>query len=445
MSIVVLSFLNGIIFTLYCFFIGKIVLQKKKFSLKKIIYALIPFLISYYCILCLFSSIYAVFFSGIIAFIFIKIVFEESNFMSLLISLIIHDVKMWIKIVLLKLINNDSLVLLNTYKTLNWDGFYLNLITLSIAVILIILIRNKLKILIKNITLSKNREKFLLVFTYLSFFIVIFFQPPSNMPSIQAGTDLLIIFVVTGLGIFNISTEKKTEALSNHYQEIFEYSKANGELITNYKMQVHENKNKFLMIRSMLDGPKKDLKKYIDEVLNEINENKCNTNYWLAELRYLPFPGIRNFINYKLIKLKELGAEIEIFVSSDLEKIDASTFKEEEYNQLTTMLGVILDNMIESISETDEKLVSINMYIEDGKIHNEYVNSYSGKIDLTRLNEVGYTTKGEQHGVGLPLLAKIVKSNKRFECKPKIIDNFFIQHLTIKLYNKDNLQKISKN
>ena len=59
--------------------------------------------------------------------------------------------------------------------------------------------------------------------------------------------------------------------------------------------------------------------------------------------------------------------------------------------------------------------------------------------------EIYLITKGEQHGVGLPLVAKITKMNDRFECKPKIMDNFFIQHLTVKLYDKNNLQKTSKN
>ena len=235
------------------------------------------------------------------------------------------------------------------------------------------------------------------------------------------------------------------ESLTKHYQEIFEYSKANGELLASYKMQVHENKNRLLMIKGLLDGSKKDAKKYIDSLLKEINENKTNTNYWLAELRYIPLAGVRNFINYKLAKLKEKNAEIEVFVSSELEKIDTSSLDEKEYNELTTILGVILDNMIESINEDKDKLISINIYIEDNMIHGEFVNSFSGKIELDRLNEIGYTTKGAQHGVGLPLVAKIVKLNDRFECNPKIIDNFFIQHLTIKIYDKNNLQKISKN
>ena len=74
----------------------------------------------------------------------------------------------------------------------------------------------------------------------------------------------------------------------------------------------------------------------------------------------------------------------------------------------------------------------------------KFVNSFSSAIDMNRLNEIGYSTKGEKHGVGLSLVAKIVKSNSRFECLPEVMDNFFIQHLIIKLFNKKNYKKIPK-
>jgi two-component system sensor histidine kinase AgrC len=253
-----------------------------------------------------------------------------------------------------------------------------------------------------------------------------------------------MIFTITAIGIFNISSEIKMESLSKHYNEIFEYSKVNAELLLNYKMQVHEYKNKLLMINSMLACSKKGVKKYVEELLNEMKDNRNNSNYWLSELRSIPLPGVRNFINYKLAQLKELGSEIEVFVSSELEKIDTSSFGEKEYNELSTILGVILDNMIESIKETDERLVSINIYVENNTINCDFVNSFSSNIDLDRLNEIGYTTKGEKHGVGLSLVARIVKSSKRFECKPEVMENFFIQHLIINLFDKKNLQKNTK-
>lgn len=444
MEIIILSFFNAIVFGAYCVFVSCLILQKREINLKRLIKASLPFLLMYYCILCLLESVYAIFFSGICAFIFIKVIFEENIFMSMFISLVIHTIKIAVKILVLSIIGNENLLLVNTYKTLDWNAFYINLFTLACAIILVFLFRKTFRQIVNYVTSLRNRKIVLFIAVYLNFILILIYQPLSDMFSLRTVTDFIMIFTVVYVGIFNISSEMKMESLTNHYKEIFEYSKSNGELLTHYKMQVHENKNRLLMIKGMLDGPKKETKKYIDTLLKEINDNKSNSNYWLAELRYIPLAGVRNFINYKLIKLTNLGANIEVFVSSELETINASSFSEKEYNQLTTILGVILDNMIESITETEEKLISINIYVEDNKIHGEFVNSFSGNIDLCRLNEVGYTTKGDQHGVGLPLVAKITKMNKRFQCAPQIIDNFFIQHFTINLFDKENIQKKSK-
>ena len=90
------------------------------------------------------------------------------------------------------------------------------------------------------------------------------------------------------------------------------------------------------------------------------------------------------------------------------------------------------------------RLVSINIYVEDNVIHGEFENYFSGDLDVSRLNEIGYTTKGEKRGVGLALVDKITKESSIIECTPKIIDNFFIQHLTINIAEKNKLLKNSK-
>ena len=76
MNIFLITLLNGLIFAICCYFVSRIILQKKETNVEKIIIAFIPFMIMYYCILCLLESIYAIFFSGIWAFLFIKIMFN---------------------------------------------------------------------------------------------------------------------------------------------------------------------------------------------------------------------------------------------------------------------------------------------------------------------------------------------------------------------------------
>lgn len=444
LDIIVISLLNGLAFATYCYFVSHAILEKKSTGMKSVLMALIPFLLIYYCILCLLESNYTIFFSGLCAFFFIKIIFRESIYISLFISIIIHAFRIASKILILTILNDNSMLLINTYKTLDWSVLYVDTLALIISTVCILILKRPLVKLIKYVT-GLKRKKMLILFTiYIHFVLIYIYQPPHSCCPLQTITDMLVIFTITGIGIFNISSEMKMEILNNHYQELFECSKANAELLTKYKMQVHENRNKLLMINSLLEGPKKDVKKYVSTILNEMKDNQNTTNYWLSELKYIPLPGVRNFINYKLIQLKELGSEIEIFVSSELETIDTFSFVEKEYNELSTILGVILDNMIESIKESDEKLVSLNIRLENNTVNFDFVNSFSGNVEINRLNEIGYTTKGEQHGVGLSLLSKIIKDSNRFECVPEIMDNFFIQHLIIKLPNKRKMQKNTK-
>ncbi len=440
----VIIFFNSIVFVIYCFLGSYIILRKKKSGIKKIVIAVISLILMYYYILCLLDSIYAMFFSGVCAFLFIKIIFNESLFTSIFVSLILTTTKTLFKICVLQILNNDSYLLYNTFKTISTYTFLINLISIILSLIIVFLLRRKIRKFISYSAKLKYRKILLFFVISINFVISFLYQPPYNGISINLIADTIIIIGVTTVVIFIISNEMKMENLMEHYQEIYEYSKTNDELLKQYKMQVHEDKNKLLMIREMLDSSVKETKKYVDSLLKEIKENNTSTNYWVTELQNIPLPGIRNFINYKLTKMKNLKAHIEVFVDSELTNIDPSTLYDKEYNQLTTILGVILDNMIDSIKETPEKLVSMYIHLQDDKIHCEFVNSYLGEIDLNRLNEVGYTTKGEQHGVGLPLVSKIIKSNERFDCKPSIIDNFFTQHLTIKLFNKKNLPKKSK-
>ena len=80
----------------------------------------------------------------------------------------------------------------------------------------------------------------------------------------------------------------------------------------------------------------------------------------------------------------------------------------------------MLDNIIESIEKTKEKLVSINIYMEKNIIHILLANNIENYLDLSKINKLGYSTKGEKRVnkkanvnviylffIGIPSLSKI--------------------------------------
>ena len=113
LNVITISLVNGFAFLAFVYLVSHFILQRHAVSLKKVFIALIPFLIMYYCILCLLESTYTIFFSGICAFLFVKMVFEENIFVSLFISLIIHGTKVLNKIIILTLLNDKTHLLIH--------------------------------------------------------------------------------------------------------------------------------------------------------------------------------------------------------------------------------------------------------------------------------------------------------------------------------------------
>jgi len=281
--------------------------------------------------------------------------------------------------------------------------------------------------LIKMINYLNSKKKVL--FSILALiYIISLLKLLHQEISIEIVTNTTIILLLNILIIINTEKTMKLYNLTTKYQELKLYSKTNDNLVTDYRSLMHENKNQLLIIKSMLSGNKKDLEKYIDNLLNN---KSAISNRYLNNLRYIPIPGIKNFVNYKLVQLDNIKATIEIYISKELERINPPKIDITNLDNFYTIIGILLDNIIEELKEQEEKLVSINVYMEGNTTNIELANTYRNYIDINKIKMYGYTTKGKEHGVGLYLVNKIIKNNKIFELNTKIDNQFFVQHLKI--------------
>ena len=60
-------------------------------------------------------------------------------------------------------------------------------------------------------------------------------------------------------------------------------------------------------------------------------------------------------------------------------------------------------------------------------------NNFVGTIDLDRMEKMGFTSKGEQHGYGLSLVKMLVEKNHQLKHKKKVFNNDFMQTLIVDL------------
>ena len=73
------------------------------------------------------------------------------------------------------------------------------------------------------------------------------------------------------------------------------------------------------------------------------------------------------------------------------------------------------------------------MYLEKEYLVFEILNNYEGKIELEKLEQTGYTTKGQGHGYGLSLTRKIIDNNKKLKNEKRLSKETFTQILKIKM------------
>ncbi len=424
---IILSMITALLFAFYGIISAYFVFENKKLISRKLATAILIYSVLFYAIIFIMNTTFSIFFLCIIYIPFLKVLFERDLLKTIALSLIIYLIRLFVKSIFL-VFNLNMWDAVFSFYSYNLIKFSVNFIALLVGIIIIFFFRKNIRAFIDKIFSNKYIYLYLFILFIINISFTIFFRFPYMDFDCTTFIDIFIILLLIGSFMFSVDKEFKYNLVIKYYNEIFEYAKLNDDLNLEYRRRVHENKNQLLLIKSMVKEKKfKDLEKYVNRLLD--NHKEDIKNCWLCDLQHIQTPGIRNFLNYKLIELKNLGATIEIFISNELDNVCQKT----DFVDLSTILGVVLDNMIEALKNQNKKLVSINVYLDDGYIIGEFVNNFEGNIDLDKIYENGYSSKGGQHGVGLSLVHDIVEKNNSLDCKTSILDNFFVQRVSVKI------------
>ena len=226
--------------------------------------------------------------------------------------------------------------------------------------------------------------------------------------------------------------EKKNAAWGKRLIELYEYAKESDVVITEYRMALHESNNTLLAIKGMLGGNADEIRDYVDNAIKKrrnITVPKDN----FGALNYIPVPSIRYFLSGKICAIKDIGSSVELFISPEVVKIKDYVGMVDCWNDLYIVLGVVLDNVINSLKEAPDKLCSIQIYLESTILHFEFANTFNDTANVRKIAKTGYKTKNVNHGVGLSLVDEVLKEKKYYSLETGIVDNFFVQKLKIDL------------
>ena len=180
----------------------------------------------------------------------------------------------------------------------------------------------------------------------------------------------------------------------------------------------------------MIKKKDKDVIKYIDTI---VKDEKEDDEALYTKVKNIPSGGLQGIIYQKMLSMKDNKIKFSLDVSYDVRKINLDNLSMDDNYKLCKIIGVFLDNAIDESLKIDDKRIMISLYVDDNMLIIDVSNRFSGEIDLDKIDQKGYTTKGDRHGYGLSLVKEIVSESDMFINERKINKDVFKQIVKIKL------------
>lgn len=344
-------------------------------------------------------------------------------------STIMMSVAEILSTLILVLLGIDSVEIVNNPK-------YNLIANIMISIITIILVNLPLvKFLYKKIINIFNKKVSLINYLY-AFLLVLYLVVSKNGLELilKSNYYVNILFVIAIVLIFItiIKNEDKYEQLKQENKQMYTHVTKYEKIITEQGKANHEFKNQLMVIRGYAQMGSSKLIDYIDSITKDTG--KTQSSYLISQLNKFPEGGIKGLLYYKLSVMEEEKIKYELDVETGV-KTKLNVLSVNMYKNITKILGVMLDNAIEASKKSKKKIILISVTKDKSSVIFNISNSYSGKIDLSKLGS-GYTSKGFGHGYGLRLVNDILNETNSFIVKNDVVNGYFVSELTVKIRRK---------
>lgn len=241
--------------------------------------------------------------------------------------------------------------------------------------------------------------------------------------------DVFIICILVFVALYFKENSDRNK-LAHQYDKLLGHVQAYEKLIIEKSKDQHEYKNQLIMLRGLINKSNKKATDYINELLDI---SKKDINYsWLTKLNNIPSGGLKGLIYYKVSQMQEKNIEVYIDISNDLEKEEKWNTCDKYLRDISRVIGVYIDNAIEAAIHANKKYIIIEAELINGNIVFSFSNTYTGSVDITNIDNAGFSTKGKGKGYGLSLVKDVINKNECLEQQREINGMYFVQKLIIK-------------
>lgn len=256
----------------------------------------------------------------------------------------------------------------------------------------------------------------------IAYYIIVELYKPTRF---YFTTNVIIIIMIMLIFIYMLKVIKYDQ-LKSRNDVLYECMKNIESYQEKQDLKIHEYKNQLSKITAITTD-----EKIIDKIEEILDVDLTADTYLLGKIKNIPKGELKSLIYYKLLVAKRENVNISIDISSDLTD-ENYEFNKRQEKSLSHLIGISFDNAIEAARDSKERELFLGIYETSVGMTFSITNTFSGNIDLDKIGQLGYTTKGENHGKGLHFMKKIVENKIGLYTRTTISNNYFTQKIIIK-------------
>ncbi|MDE7068718.1 MAG: GHKL domain-containing protein, partial [Schaedlerella arabinosiphila] len=188
----------------------------------------------------------------------------------------------------------------------------------------------------------------------------------------------------------------------------------------------HDFKNMMSgMYMQAKEGDLEAIQSYIQEMTSDFDMQVGSQIRIMNQLANIRVAEVKGLFLEKLKVMQEEEIHCELEVLKPFEKTGLRS------TDLCRCLGILLDNAMEEVRGKKDGKIHVMISSQSGCTTFRVKNTMHSSVDFHKIGTLGYSTKGENRGIGLANYKKILERYDRILPLTTIQDGFFIQELKV--------------
>ena len=262
-----------------------------------------------------------------------------------------------------------------------------------------------------------------------------FFEYEQGIQSTTVRHLILVFYLLFFMGIIKkLDTylkdklhERLDQEQALRYRDMERYSRHIEELYKEVRSFRHDYTNLLTSLRlGIEEEDMEQIKEVYDSVLKDSSEKLQDNKYDLGRLVNVRDKALKSLLAGKFLKARDKKIVFNVEVPEEIQVEGMSLL------DFLTIVSILCDNAIEASAEASQPYVSIS-FLKSGAKENFIIeNSIKEEgIDVSEIFSFGVSSKGEERGVGLYTVMKIVESYPNASLNTICQNQVFRQILTM--------------